>query len=169
MRATDALSLIVRPTCLWLSGLTGLPLASQEAEAMLLAIGAQESGLVYRTQHFGGPARGLWQFERAGVAGVLRHEQTAKPAMLVAHACDCVANVDDVHVALASQDALACAFARLLLWTVPEPLPGRVGDDAWGQYLFAWRPGRPHAASWRRNWTDAWSAVEGHSAMELVA
>ena len=52
---------------------------------MLLAIGLQESRLTHRRQ-IGGPARGLWQFERGGgVAGVLRHAASRDHALSV---CD---------------------------------------------------------------------------------
>ena len=58
-------------------------MTSDAAKAMLLAIGMQESRLIHRKQ-IGGPAMGLWQFERGGgVAGVLRHPRTQGHAATV--------------------------------------------------------------------------------------
>ena len=51
-----------------------------KARVMLLAIALQESGLAHRVQ-VGGPAHGLWQFERGGgVKGVLRCHTTREHA-----------------------------------------------------------------------------------------
>jgi hypothetical protein len=54
-----------------------------------------------------------------------------------------------VYAALEHDDVLAAAFARLLLWTDPEPLPA-VGEvqRAWALYLRTWRPGKPHRQTW---------------------
>ena len=62
--------------------------------------------------------------------------------------------------ALADNDILACAFARLLLWTLPDALPGR--DDAvvgWSQYRRTWRPGTPHPEPWAGHWKPAWELL----------
>jgi len=68
MIVKNALTQIIRPALAELSP----PLQGAGAEVMLLAIGLQESRLIHRKQ-IQGPARGLWQFERAGVQGVLTH------------------------------------------------------------------------------------------------
>lgn len=116
-------------------------MTSTRAEAMLLAIGLQESLLIHRRQ-IGGPARGLWQFETGGVRGVLTHPASRAPALLA-----CATRVVDsttaaVYAELERDDVLAAAFARLLLWTDPKPLP-ELGDAdaAWALYLRTWRPG----------------------------
>lgn len=122
---------------------------SLEARVLLVAIGMQESRLVHRRQ-IGGPARGLWQFERGGgVAGVLSHRATANYAR---HLCG-VRGVDPdpsaVWSAMEHDDVLAAGFARLLLWSDPKPLPA-VGDvdGSWACYIRTWRPGKPHPHTW---------------------
>lgn len=132
------------------------------AKAMLLAIGAQESGLRHRAQLGGGPARGLWQFERGGVTGVLRHPRTRDHAITACWRSSTAPTTAAVYHNLATDDHLACAFARLLLWTLPGALAGR--DDhatGWDQYIQAWRPGKPRQEKWDQNFRNAWDAVSG--------
>ena len=127
---------------------------SPEATHLLLAIAMQESGLAHRRQ-IGGPARGLWQFERVGVLGVVMHHSSAKPAAM---ACDRllypVPDVDAIYRAIEHNDVLACVFARLLLWTDPHPLPADP-DSGWDLYLRAWRPGKPRIEHWPASWQNA--------------
>jgi len=157
MTLTDATVLIS-------AGLAFLPerFNSPEARAMLLAIGEQESRFMHRRQ-IGGPARGYWQFEQGGgVRGVLTHRHTAPLARAVLERVDYPVTVEAVYNALPDNDVLAVVFARLLLFTAPWPLPGR--DDAhigWDQYLWAWRPGKPHANTWPGFYSRAWKMVEG--------
>lgn len=134
---------------------------SREAEALLLAIAWQESEMRHRAQVPVPYARGYWQFERGGgVAGVLRHHATAPHARAFCAALDIGADVGPVYEALQYQDVLAAGFARLLLWTLPGPLPGRGQRDmGWAQYLAAWRPGKPHETRWPQAWTVAWTAL----------
>ena len=138
-----------------------------QARAMLLAVGLQESGFRHRRQ-IEGPARGFWQFEqRGGVAGVLTHAHTAEIARdvcgLLGYQTSGAVSARGavVYAALADNDILACAFARLLLWTLPEALPGRdAPDTGWAQYLKAWRPGKPRKDSWNGYWETAWLMVD---------
>lgn len=121
-----------------------------QARIELLAICGQEADFRHRWQvvdparpEVRGPARGLWQFERAGgVRGVLGHAQTALAAKALCKARGVSADEDAVYEALAGDDVLAAGFARLLLWSDPAPLPA-VGDvnGAWQLYLRTWRPG----------------------------
>ena len=137
-------------------------MTSDAAKAMLLAIGMQESRLTHRKQ-IGGPAMGLWQFERGGgVAGVLRHPATQVHAAEVCWRLGNAGTTASVYHGLASDDVLAACFARLLLWTLPVPMPER-GDvvGAWGQYIAAWRPGKPHPATWADFYREAWDVVSG--------
>lgn len=115
--------------------------ARARAEAMLLAIGLQESLLVYRRQ-IGGPARGLLQFETGGVRGVLEHPASRQHARVVCAARGVQPTTAAVYAALEHDDVLAMAIGRLLLWTDPKPLP-ELGDAdaAWALYLRTWRPG----------------------------
>ncbi len=132
------------------------------ARAMLLAIGLQESRFVHRRQ-VKGPARGYWQFEeRGGVAGVLTHQNTMHDAWDV---CDALgykisSSPDGVYAAIADNDVLACCFARLLLWTLPDAL-STTAEGGWDRYIRAWRPGKPHPETWAGHWETAWSLVEG--------
>lgn len=155
------LDLVIRPT---LGLLLPERMRTPMAEVMLLAIALQETNLEHRFQ-VRGPARGWWQFERGGgFAGVLEHRASEEHASRIVDALvvDHGKIATDLWGVLPYNDALACAFARLLLWTIPRPLPaGKVDEDeAWRQYLDAWRPGRPHPAFWTTNWETAWEAVE---------
>lgn len=138
------------------------PMTSIRAQVMLLAIGAQESGFKHRRQMGGGPARGLWQFERAGIQGVLHHHATMEHAAAVCWRCANAGTTAAVYHQLESDDILACAFARLLLWTLPGQLPGRdQAEEGWRQYVAAWRPGKPRREKWDKNFERAWDAVLG--------
>lgn len=134
---------------------------SERATAMLLAIGWQESRFTHRRQ-VSGPARGFWQFEFNGVRGVMLHT-LARPFVTVGltglRYSTTTAPVV-VHHALEHNDVLAACFARALLWTLPQELPGPADvDGAWSQYLDAWRPGKPHEESWTEAWRQAWATV----------
>ena len=136
---------------------------------MLVAIGLQESRLIHRKQlplrpgaPFG-PARGLWQFERGGgVTGVLTHPATKTIAAKLCREFDVVPAPSSVWNALAEDDVLAAAFARLLLWADPRPLP-TIGarDEAWACYIRNWRPGKPHRHTWDSLYDAAVQAVRG--------
>lgn len=135
---------------------------SPQAEVMLLAIGWQESRFTHRRQ-VGGPAVGWWQFEKGGgVKGVLEHHASQEHAAAVCQALAYWPEPAAIYPALADNDVLACAFARLLLWTHPGPLPAL--DDvtgAWNYYLALWRPGKPHSETWLKAHAWAISTTEG--------
>ena len=136
-------------------------MTSDRAIAMMLAIQAQEDPDQRRRQWPEGPARGLWQFERdGGVAGVLRHTLTRDHAMTVCHGLGNAGTVAGVYHQLEHDDILAACFARLLLWTIPQGLPGRdEPEEGWAQYIKAWRPGKPHKRTWAQNFKRAWEVV----------
>jgi hypothetical protein len=135
------------------------------ARALLLAIALQESGAAHRRQ-IGGPAKSYFQFERAGVVGVLNHRASAAHAGDVCHLLDIEATVDAVHAAIEFSDLLASAFARLLLWTLPEPLPKSDETDlGWSQYVGAWRPGRPRPEDWPDNFARGWTIINARKAL----
>ncbi|WP_349573150.1 hypothetical protein [Azotobacter salinestris] len=134
---------------------------SSQAETMLLAIGLQESGLIHRRQ-IGGPARGPWQFEQGGgVRGVLQHPLSRPHALAVCEARSVKPVPSEVYAALEHDDILAAAFARLLLWTDPAPIPA-VGEVAksWDLYVRTWRPGKPHRNRWDGCYAQAMDALE---------
>lgn len=129
---------------------------------ILLAIAEQESRTTHRVQLTGnnrnwwdskGPARGLWQFELNGIRAVLNHKGCRAVVEPVLNLLNYPALADPIHVAIAHNDILACAFARALLWSVPQPLPSLAQPDtAWDQYVWAWRPGKPHRQTWSQIW-----------------
>ena len=124
------------------------------AMVMLVAIGLQESRFIHRKQ-IGGPARGFWQFERGGgVKGVLLHPSTERYAGAVCLLRRVPAVAQTVYDALADDDLLACAFARLLLYTDPRPLP-TTAEGGWDYYIANWRPGKPHRQTWDGFFTQA--------------
>jgi hypothetical protein len=134
-------------------------MASEQATAMLLGIGMQESKFHYRRQ-IRGPAQSLWMFERAGIRGVLEHPRSRPHIQQALAALRYDVSVDTCYAALADNDVLACIFARLLLWTLPYRLPDKgETDKAWLQYLESWRPGKPHEETWPANFAIGWEAV----------
>lgn len=130
---------------------------SMAATAMLAAIALQESKAQWRRQ-IGGPARGFWQFERGGgVVGVLTHPSTQHTIESVCGQLRYPVHPDQCYMAIEHNDVLAACFARCLLWTLPDPLPLEGdADEAWRQYLRAWRPGKPHPDAWAANYARAW-------------
>jgi len=156
MNLTDALNNVIKP------GLALLPekMNTPEAVAMLLTIGKQESRFEHRKQ-INGPARGFFQFEKGGgVRGVLKHPATKHTIQGVISRLGI--NAEDCYDCLATDDALATVFARLLLFTHPKPMPLLESDpeESWQYYIDTWRPGKPHRETWDQFWTDAASTVE---------
>ena len=138
---------------------------STEARVLMYAIGLQESRFTHRAQVIDGggkgPARGLWQFERGGgVAGVLRHPASRFWANSVCNARNVPAQPLNTWLALETDDVLAAALARLLLFTDPARLPA-VGEQATSlrYYLRVWRPGKPHPETWPECYGAALKAV----------
>lgn len=139
-------------------------MTSDAARIEVLAIGAQESeDWKYRTQKRGGPARGAWQFERAGgVRQVMTHHTTIKHAKVVCAARNVKFDERVVWEALEHDDVLAAAFARLLLWSDPNQLPpARDCNAMWALYLRAWKPGKPHPLEWPARYWAAHKQVLG--------
>lgn len=154
------------------SALALLPQAMDSAPArvMLQAIGLQESRLTARVQIVNGggqgPARGLWQFERGGgCAGVLKHSASRYWMHSVCTARGVKPSPAELWAALATDDVLAAAAARLLLFTDPKRLPV-LGDieGAWALYLRVWRPGKPHWHTWPALYAQAADVVQGAAA-----
>lgn len=132
---------------------------SNEARVVMLAIALQESGLRTRRQ-INGPARGFWQFEAAGVRGVLKHRASRALAVLACERAKLAPLPEIVHAALADDDILAATFARLLLWTDPSPMPETSdAHGAWVLYLRTWRPGKPHENRWAANHAAAFGTI----------
>ena len=132
---------------------------SPQARVQLIANGLQESGFATRQQDHG-PARSYWQMEQGGgIRGVLTNSVTSPYARTVCSLRAVAPTESDVYAAFLSDDQLACAFARLILWADPNPLP-QLGDadGAWNCYLRNWRPGRPRPDAWPDHYNAALSA-----------
>lgn len=125
------------------------------ARVIMAAIGFQESGYLVRIQYGNGPARSYWQFENgrlAGINGVLTHRASAKLAAAVCKARGVEPDRVAVWKAMETDDVLGAAFARLLMYTDPKPLPDNQAD-AWEMYAKRlWRPGKPHQDKWSASW-----------------
>lgn len=132
-----------------------------DARALLMAIALQESELKARRQFGGGPARSYFQFELGGIEGVLSHQSSGRTARALCVELDIGPTGPAVYQAIEFNDVLACGFARLLLWTLPTKLPSKTETvEALGQYLAAWRPGKPRLGAWPENFTQAWAVTE---------
>jgi len=146
--------LIVNPTSIISEALRELPerMTSCRAQAMMLAIGLQESRFVDRRQVPVAHAMGFWQFERAGgVRGVMTHRASRDLAEQALQRRGLVLDEGAAWRALADDDVLAAIFARLLLWTDPQVLPALTDPaGAWDLYVRVWRPGKPHPQTWQR-------------------
>lgn len=134
------------------AGLALLPpsMDTHAARVLLLTFGLQESGFKHRDQleksgknTVLGPALSYWQFERGGgVLGVLTHPASRNYAKRVCDAVGVEPESRAVWERMATDDALGCAFARLLIWTDPLALPSESdAESAWRLYLRTWRPG----------------------------
>lgn len=134
---------------------------SAAARAMIMAICLQESKLQLRKQ-VNGPAKGYAQFEKSGgVAEVFANAASMTHAKMVCAGLDVSPTVTAVYTALEHNDILAAAFARLLLWTLPQALPTKEDpEEGWRQYVHAWRPGKPHRETWDNYYAQAWQLAE---------
>lgn len=130
------------------------------ARAMLLATGLQESSFLYREQ-VGGPAHGLWQFEKnGGVKEILTSDDTVELAHTVCRQLLYTPVTLEIYNALPDNDVLACVFARLLLWRHPSSCPEADDPDkGWKMYVESWRPGAPRPHDWPQNFKTAWGTV----------
>ena len=146
-------------------GLLPEKMRTPQAQAMLLAIGLQESGFATTVQYGGGPAHSYWQFERGGgVKGVLGHPASKDLAAAVCKERGVAVDAMSVWQAMAKDQVLSAALARLLLWTDAASIPGLVSENgpaSWMMYLRNWRPGKPHEAAWQGHWDAAIKAVRG--------
>lgn len=141
-------------------------LGTRPARVLLHAINLQENPQRYE-QQVGGPARGDYQFERGGgVKGVMTHAASQGMARDVCAARGVAFDAEAIYRAIGYDPILAAAFARLLLWTDPKPLPLPADEPgAWALYLRTWRPGayarQPEElrAKFKRNHAAALKAV----------
>lgn len=141
-------------------GIKSSPLAAR----FLLAIALQESNLSARRQVVAsgaeaGPATSFWQFEQGGAAtGVLTHHAVASKMKAICEAYNVLPTPAGLWEAIRYQDIVAACAARLLIYTLPGALP-QTQDEAWAQYLSAWRPGKPKPDKWATYWRMAGETV----------
>lgn len=158
MKPSDLLTTAIIPA------LTRLNMDSIGARRFMLAIALQESGLTARRQRSAdgtenGPASSFWQFEKnGGCRGVITHRATAPLIRKVCTDFNVEPNALALWEAMRYQDIVAASAARLLIYTLPDALP-ETAAEGWAQYLEAWRPGKPHPATWAGHWATADSAV----------
>lgn len=110
---------------------------------LLLTIAGVETAWGARVQVPGGQARGFWQCQKDGAIA----NAMARRLLTCRRVCDtlCVpCDIDTIFEAIAWNDALAFAIARVALDCDPNPIPS-IGDaqNAWATYLRVWRPGKP--------------------------
>jgi hypothetical protein len=172
MNATDFLTTIVRPSLAWMESVLGsTPLLTDanrtQVEVMLTAIAGQESAWTYRVQANDGPAHSYWQDEdgrHEALDGVLTGAATSAWATKLCAAAKVAPNRIAVWELFATPagDGLACAVARLLLWTHAGALPA-VHDEsgAYQYYLDLWEPGAPSRGRWAEVYPQAVAAVTG--------
>lgn len=135
-----------------------------DARRFMLAIALQESGLRHRRQvtaggEEAGPATSWWQFEKGGgCVGALTHRSVAPHMRKICGDFNIEPNALALWTAMQYQDVVAAAAARLLIYTLPGNLPSEAGPG-WTQYLSAWRPGKPHVATWAGHWATADAVV----------
>lgn len=136
-----------------------------EARRFLLAIALQESRIDKRRQVTAsgkedGPACSFWQFEKGGgCRGILNHRQTKAIATAICRDYDIEPTEQGLWEAMRYQDIVAAAAARLLIYTLPSPLP-TTAEQGWQQYIDAWRPGKPHPATWAGHWKTAEKTIK---------
>jgi hypothetical protein len=137
-------------------GMLPSQLDTPAARVELLAIGLQESGFRNRFQvvqgrpDLKGPARSFWQMERGGgCAGVIRHKASRYWMHDICVARGVEFTPQALWLAIENDDILACAAARLLLFTDPFKLPEADNTaGGWDLYARVWRPGKPKPDTW---------------------
>lgn len=138
-------------------------LTSDEARAMLVAIALQESDLVSR-QQIGGPALSYLMWEpgpKSGLPGVLRHHATGSMAARLVSELDYSAlEPEELRQTCVTDGVLSAGLGRLLLFTLPYPLPPRHDvEAAYRQYIDAWRPGKRTPGRWAERYRRAWDTL----------
>lgn len=169
MKPVEFMNFLLIPNLLLIEEWTSIPLTDQSLVATM-SIAGQESAWQHRRQIGIGQyhpqsvgARGYWQCESTWGGPVAINDVMQKCPQQLAAVCARLEIPGDeltLYEAIAWNDTLACAIARLLLWADPRPLPA-VGDRAgmWQYYLDNWRPGTPHPGTWPDRYATAVSLL----------
>jgi hypothetical protein len=127
---------------------------------LMLGITFQEADGIHRKQKGGGPARGLWQYEkgtvesRGGVTGLMLHPATRIDLLHFTESFGIPFDADAIWKALEFNDVLAAGLARLSLWIGPGKIP-TTEKAAWEYYESIWNPGQPRPEKWPKSWALA--------------
>lgn len=134
--------------------------ASVEEHTMLLAIAGVESAWSQRTQQPVAYAHSFYQFERGGVLGLMRDDETSKQVAVLCGMASVPFQSTAIwnYMAKPEADNFSAAMARLLLWTDPRPLP-KNEVDGYQCYLRLWRPGAPYKDRWLSVYGQAVAAI----------
>lgn len=143
-------------------------LRSEASDVTLMAFAGHESNWTLFRQIPLGPGRGPWMLGLVTTMDVLLNDATKTMAAAV---CS-VFQVDpgSAYSQFTTNLPLAYAFARLLLWADPNPLP-IVGnsDECWTCYTRVWRPGIPHQDTWASFYAESLAVVtEAYGAAPTV-
>lgn len=163
MKPITLLNMAILPALKELQDQHGIQYSAHAARFML-AIALQESNLSARRQVVAsgaeaGPAASFWQCEQGGaVKGVLEHHAVASKMKAICEAYNVLPTAAGLWEAIRYQDIVAACVARLLIYTLPGALP-QTQDEAWAQYLSAWRPGKPKPDKWATYWRMAGETV----------
>lgn len=133
---------------------------SIEEHTTLLAIAGQESGWSHRTQQPVAYAHSFWQFERGGILGLMRDDETSKQVVVLCGMAGVPFQSTAIwnYMAKSEADNFSAAMSRLLLWTDPSPLP-KTMDDGFDYYVRNWRPGKPSETRWAAVYQQAVAAI----------
>lgn len=136
---------------------------------MLLAIAGQESNWTDRVQANNGPAHSFWQFERGGILGLMRDDETSRSVSVLCGMAGVAVQSTAIWRFMGEEegDNFSAAMARLLLWSDPMPL-AKTEDVAWEYYLRLWRPGKPDRARWASVYPQAVAAIRMVPTTETV-
>ena len=131
-------------------------LGGRAAQELVLGTGIQESGLMYREQLLGGPAKGLWQMEPATFQD-LWYRYVAKRKELREPLLKMLGDTAPTSEALISNDMFAAAMCRILYRRIPVELPdaGDIIAQAayWKQYY-----NTPLGAGKKKEFIAKWNA-----------
>lgn len=133
-------------------------LYSEAAVELLIGTALKESGgLRWRTQLNGGPARGLFQMERATYDDIWRNYLAHRPRL-----GDAIASAFTpaggalTFDQITDDDGFAAIMARLKYYRVPAPLPAAGNREAQAQYwkkYYNTRLGKGTVAGYLESWT----------------
>lgn len=142
MKSSQLLEYIIKPK---LAGMDKGQYSGKQAEILLLATSAQETNCGYTVHQTHGPALGVFQCEPNTHKAVLRWVEEHAPQALVSLASDDDRLIYDLYY--------ATAIARMLYYSIPQPLPAVDMDEMWSYYKSYYnRGGKATYGHWMINW-----------------